>query len=69
MQDNKIIEKPMNMNYRESYAWQLGYNEGWKQCKESLDQDKKDDKVSLALAYLGCLVIAIGFITGWIDYV
>jgi hypothetical protein len=27
------IEQPMNMNYRESYAWQLGYNEGWKQEK------------------------------------
>ena len=28
------IEEPMNMNYRESIAWQKGYDMGWKQCKK-----------------------------------
>lgn len=37
------IEKPMNMNYRESYAWQLGYAEGWKQAKEE-EKEKHNEK-------------------------
>ena len=35
------IEQPMQMNYRESYAWQLGYEMGWKQAKE--DNKNKEE--------------------------
>ena len=34
--ETQTIETPMNMSYRESYAWQLGYDIGWKQCKADL---------------------------------
>ena len=35
----ETIEKPMKMNYRESYAWQLGYDMGWKQAKEMIKNE------------------------------
>lgn len=28
------IETPMEMSYRESYAWQLGWEEGYRTAKE-----------------------------------
>lgn len=28
------IEEPMNMNWRESVAWNKGYEMGWKHAKE-----------------------------------
>jgi hypothetical protein len=38
------IEEPMLMSYRESYAWQLGYNEGWKQAKEMIANEFKHNQ-------------------------
>ena len=36
----QTIEQPMKMNYRESYAWQLGYAEGWKQAQAEIAELK-----------------------------
>ena len=37
------IEEPMIMSYRESYAWQLGYDTGWKQAKQEFVKYLKDE--------------------------
>jgi hypothetical protein len=34
--ETETIENPMGMAYREAFAWQLGYEQGWKQCKADL---------------------------------
>ena len=38
------IEKPMNMNYRESYAWQLGWDKGFK--ANTIDMSKIDKVIN-----------------------
>lgn len=44
MNEIQKIEQPMRMNYRESYAWQLGYNEGWKQAKQMIANEFKHNQ-------------------------
>ena len=39
----KEIETPMNMNYRESVAWQLGYGIGFKQGYEKAQEEKNNE--------------------------
>lgn len=40
-----VIEIPMNMNYREAYAWQLGYDMGWKQALENKTKESEESKI------------------------
>jgi len=37
----QTIEQPMNMNYRESVAWQLGYGQGFKAGYETKEKQLK----------------------------
>lgn len=39
--EKETIEKPMKMNYREAYAWQLGWDKGFKAGVESVKEDEE----------------------------